>query len=74
MGELPERPSPQEVEAHFRSLIDREGIARPDAVEHDPEAEELTFLWREPKVAIVIKLSDSGPVDVLSRPFQAPSI
>jgi len=64
MSELPARPTPRQVEEHFRNLIRSEGFDQPDEVEHDPESSELVFLWHEPKVAIVIELSDHGPVDV----------
>jgi hypothetical protein len=61
---LPENPSPAEVENHFRGLLAEEGFIQPDAVEHDTVARELTFIWHKHKLAIVIELSDEGPVDV----------
>jgi hypothetical protein len=63
---LPTKPSPEEVEEHFRNLLDREGISQPDEVEHDLAAGELLFRWYEQKVVIVIELSENGPVDVRS--------
>jgi hypothetical protein len=64
MATTREIPTPWAAERHFRDLLDREGFAHPDRVEYDPETEELRFLWREPKVAIVIELSDGEPVDL----------
>lgn len=66
MATLPVRPTPQEVEDHFRNLLDEEGIPQPDEVEHDLAVGELLFLWHERKVAIVIELSGDGPVAVRS--------
>ncbi len=67
MSELPQHPTPWQVEDHFRSLLREEGFAQPDEVEHDPEAAELVFLWREPKVAIVIELSEDGSLRMCAR-------
>ncbi len=64
MSEPPERPNPQQVEARFRNLVDEGGFAQPDDVEHDLEAGELIFFWHEPKVAVVIELSEDGPTDL----------
>ena len=64
MRKLPDSPSPEEVEAHFRNLLESADMIQPDEVRHDLAAGELVFLWEEPKVAIVIELGPDGPVDV----------
>jgi cytosine/adenosine deaminase-related metal-dependent hydrolase len=74
MADLPECPSPLEVEIRFRDLIDGAGLAQPDKVEHDPEAEELIFRWHEPKLAVVVELSDHGPVGVRRGVLPEPPI
>lgn len=68
MSALPEHPTPRQVEAHFRSFLREAGIAPPDEVEHDLRRDEVTFIWRAPKVAIVIELNDAGPSDVRLEP------
>ncbi|MGI9021370.1 MAG: hypothetical protein ACR2G3_11750 [Solirubrobacterales bacterium] len=56
--------TPLDAEHRFRTLLCEEGYAQPDRVAYDPEPGELTFIWHEPKIAIVIELSDDGPTDV----------
>lgn len=68
MKHLPDHPSPQQAEQHFRELLRKEALAQPDEVEHDSDADELIFRWRERKLAVVIELSDRGPTDVRMRP------
>ena len=64
MSPVPERSNPAEVEAHFRELIDSANLDQPDRVEHDPEADELTFFWDDRKAAVIIELGEEGPVHV----------
>lgn len=64
MSPLPDHPTPDEVEDHFRGLIDQAGLEQPDEVIHDTFAEEVIFLWEEPKFAVVVELGPDGPVDV----------
>jgi hypothetical protein len=57
-----DRPSPLEAEVRFRDLLERGGLAQPDSVIHDREANELVLRWRERKVVIVIELTEEGRV------------
>ena len=52
------RPDPLQAECDFRDFLRNGGIAQPDAVEHDPEAEEIIFIWHEPKFAVVLELTE----------------
>jgi len=67
MSEPERKPSPEEAEERFRALLRENEMPEPDAVEHDPAAEELIFLWHEQKLAVVIELSEDGPREAMSR-------
>jgi|GEM_PF-6993038 hypothetical protein len=56
-----ERPTPEAAERRFRELLRESGIDQPDSVEHDPFANELIFLWEDPKLAVVLDLDDREP-------------
>lgn len=58
MARVPTSPTPSEAEDHFRELLRDAGLADPDEVRHDSRAREITFLWREPKLAVVLELDD----------------
>jgi hypothetical protein len=66
---LPERPTHTQAEVHFRNVLDEEGFAQPDEVRHWCDPDEVVFMWREPRVAIVIELDADGGVDI--RPGSA---
>ncbi len=68
MSAPPEHPTPAQAEEHFRNLLRDEGLAQPDAVEHDPEADELVFLWHEPKLAVVLELCEDEDVRMRGMP------
>ncbi len=61
---LPDRPTPEETEKRFRELLAGQGMPQPDEVRHDLEVNELVFLWHERQVAIIVELSEDGPLDV----------
>jgi hypothetical protein len=42
----------EEVEAHFRALLEDEGMLAPDDVGYEPGS--VVFYWNEPKLAVVI--------------------
>ena len=60
-------PSPrhQAAELRFRALVYNADLDQPDDVEYRYDS--LVFLWRGPKVAVVVELGDS-PCDDEGRP------
>ena len=52
------QPSPRHeaAEAGFRRMVETADLPPPDEVEYTPGS--LTFLWHEPKLAVVVDLDD----------------
>jgi hypothetical protein len=56
------RPTPADVADRFLRLLSDEGLPPPDEVEYG--ADELVFLYRDRKLAVVVELSDEAePAD-----------
>ncbi len=66
MAELPENPTPIQVECHFRNLLWEEGMQQPDQIRYEVDPKRIVFLWHDRKVAIEIEVGPAGPVDVRS--------
>jgi hypothetical protein len=50
-----ERPTVEQIEKEFLALLDHGGLARPDEVRPDRETGEVTFVWREQRLAVVVE-------------------
>ena len=46
------------IERRFRELVDGAGLLPPDRIEYG--ADEVTFLWDEPKLAVVVEADGSA--------------
>jgi hypothetical protein len=55
-----EQPTVEQIEEEFLALLDSGGLAQPDEVRRDPEAGEVTFLWYEPRLAVVVGPESPG--------------
>lgn len=49
------RASVEEIEREFRKLLDDDGLLQPDEVEPDCETGEVTFIWHEPRLVVVVE-------------------
>ena len=65
------KPTHEEVETHFRSLLAEAELPPPDEVGYEPES--VLFYWHEPKLVVAVdfdeEVSDAA-VDA-SRPARA---
>ncbi len=51
-------PTHAEAEERMRELIANGGLADPDEVRYEFDPDEVVFLWREPKLAVIVELTD----------------
>jgi hypothetical protein len=48
-------PTRKQIEDEFRQLLEDNDLPDADEVRHDPATGDVTFLWHNPRVAVVVE-------------------